>query len=313
MNQVFVGIDVSKARLDCACTDGRELSEPNDQRGVGTVLAWCRELEPTCVVVEATGGFEIAAVTELAAAGVPVAVVNPRQARKFAEATGRLAKTDRIDAQVLAAFGAAVKPDIRPLKSADTQRLEAVVTRRSQLVDMIVAEENRLPSVRNQAIRKDIEKHVRWLKKRLLKVDDDMQNMIRASDVWREKDDLLQSVPGIGPQTSARLLASLPELGTLSGKQIAALAGVAPFNRDSGTLKGKRTCWGGRASVRTSIYMAALVAARHNPIIREFYKRLRDRGKTAKQALTACMRKLLVITNAMLKSGQPWRPDAQSA
>jgi len=305
----FIGVDVSKARLDCATESGEATSHPNDREGIELVVSWCKKLPPSCIVVEATGGFEIPLVSELAAADLPVVVVNPRQVRDFAKATGRLAKTDQLDAAVLAAFGAAVKPARRPLKEEENYLLEALVTRRRQLLDMVVAEENRLRGTRSQRVRKDIEKHLRWLKKRLLDVDSDMRDMIRASDVWRERDELLQTVPGIGPATSARLLASLPELGTLDRKQIAALAGVAPFNRDSGTLRGTRTCWGGRATVRTALYMAALVASRHNPAIREFYNRLVTRGKAPKSALVACMRKLLVTVNAMLRNRQPWSAE----
>jgi transposase len=303
---VCVGIDVSKARLDCALSPGESSSWPNDAAGIESAVAWIAMSAPQCVVLEATGGLEIPLVGGLAAGELPVVVVNPRQVRDFAKATGRLAKTDKIDAQVLAAFGVAVRPAIRPLKDDATAALEAMVTRRRQIIDMITAEKNRLRATRSMRVRKDIEKHVRWLKKRLLDVDGDMRDMIHASDIWRERDCLLRSVPGIGPMTSARLIASLPELGDLNSKEIAALAGVAPFNRDSGTLRGRRTCWGGRANVRAALYMAALVGSRHNPLIKAFYQRLVSNGKAPKVALTACMRKLLVIINAMARDQKHW-------
>ncbi len=242
----------------------------------------------------------------LAAAGLPVVVINPRQVRDFAKATGRLAKTDAIDAQVLAQFAEAVRPTVRPMPDAHTQALAALMTRRRQVLDMLTAETNRLGSAPRR-IRREIQTHIRWLERQVAKLDDELRQAIHSSPVWREKDDLLQSMPGVGPVLATTLLASVPELGTLNRRQIAALVGVAPVNRDSGTLRGKRMVWGGRAAVRAVLYMGALVAARHNPVLKAFYQRLRQAGKTSKVALTACMRKLLTMLNAMLKHRTPWR------
>ena len=248
----------------------------------------------------------------LAAAGIAVAVVNPRQVREFARATGRLAKTDRLDAQVLARFGEAVKPPVRPLKDEQAQALEALVMRRSQLVAMLTAEKNRRANAA-RVIRRSIDEHIRWLEKRLSGFDDELSDLIRATPIWRERDQLLRSVPGVGIVPSVTLLAHLPELGTLTRKQVAALAGLAPFNRDSGTLRGSRCIWGGRAQVRRVLYMATVAAVRANPNIRSFYTALRLRGKHPKPALTACMRKLLVILNAVLRTNTPWQTPTPAA
>lgn len=264
------------------------------------------------MVLEATGGLEIPLTGILAAASVPVVVVNPRQVRDFAKATGQLAKTDAIDAQVLARFAEAIRPEPRPLPDEQTQALAALVTRRHQLLDMLIAEKHRLASAR-PAIRKNLRAHITWLERAGHQTDTDLAEAIRQSPVWREKDELLRSVPGIGPVLTTTLLATLPELGTLTHKQIAALVGVAPLNRDSGTLRGRRTIWGGRAQVRAVLYMAALVATRFNPVIRAFYRRLCAAGKVKKVALVACMRKLLTIVNAMLKHRSPWREAIDSA
>ena len=245
----------------------------------------------------------------LTAASLPVAVVNPRQVRDFAKATGRLAKTDALDAQVLAHFAEAVRPEVRPLPDSETQELHSLTTRRNQVVAMLVAEKNRLGRA-NRAVRPRIQSHIQWLEQELSGLDDDLQKTLRRSPVWREKDDLLRSVPGVGQQLSLTLLSHLPELGTLDRKEIAALVGVAPMNRDSGTMRGRRTVSGGRARVRAVLYMGALVASRHNPGIRSFYQRLLASGKAKKLAITACMRKLLTILNAMAKSGQHWNPHA---
>jgi len=244
----------------------------------------------------------------LAAAGVPVVVVNPRQVRDFAKATGRLAKTDALDAQTLAHFAEVMRPALRPLPDEQTQALAAILARRRQLVEMLTAEKNRL-SAASKPVRKSLRTHIAWLERALSHTDSDLAHAIRESPVWREKEELLRSTPGVGPVMTTTLLANLPELGTLTGKQIAALAGVAPLNRDSGTMRGKRMVWGGRAQVRAVLYMAALVAARFNPIIRAFYQRLCAAGKAKKVALTACMRKLLIILNAMLKHRIPWRTE----
>ena len=260
------------------------------------------------MVLEATGGLEVPLASALAAAALPVAVVNPRQVRDFAKATGRLAKTDALDAQVLAHFAEAVRPAIRQLRDADTQELNAMTTRRNQVMTMLVAERNRLGRAL-PAVPASIQAHIAWLEQELKDLDDGLRQTLRRSPAWREKDDLLPSVPGVGEQLSVSLLAYLPELGTLNRKQIAALVGVAPINRDSGTMRGRRGVWGGRARVRMVLYMGALVASRHNPVIRQFYQRLLAAGKSKKVALTACMRKLLVILNGMVKSGQRWNPQ----
>ena len=262
-------------------------------------------LHPTLIVLEATGGYELRAAAALAATGLPVAVVNPRQVRSFARSIGQLAKTDRIDARVVARFAQAVQPEPRPLPDDDTRALEALITRRRQLVGMITAEKTRLDTA-PPITRKQIKAHIGWLQRQLAKVEGDSDGMIRRSPIFRAKDDLLQSVPGIGDATSRTLLALFPELGSVTEKEAAALAGVAPINRDSGTMRGRRMVSGGRARVRTALYMAALVGTRHNPILKAFYARLRAAGKPAKVALVACMRKLLIIVNAMVRDGRAW-------
>jgi transposase len=308
---VFVGIDVSKAQLDIALRPGEIYSLPNNEGGFAQVLAQLKAVSPTLVVLEATGGLEVPLTGALAAARLPVVVVNPRQVRDFAKATGQLAKTDAIDAQVLARFAEAIRPAPRPLPDEQTQALAALVTRRQQLIDMLIAEKNRLASAR-PSIRKNLRAHIAWLERAVQQADTDLAEAIRQSPLWREKDELLRSVPGIGPVLTTTLLANLPELGTLTQKQIAALVGVAPLNRDSGTLRGRRTVWGGRAHVRTVLYMAAIVATRFNPVIRAFYHRLCAVGKAKKVALVACMRKLLIIVNAMLKHRSSWNPTLVS-
>lgn len=310
--QVFVGIDVSKAQLDMALRPEGRFSASNDETGYTQILERLKGVSPTLVVLEATGGLEMPITGILAAAGMPVVVVNPRQVRDFAKATGRLAKTDALDAQILAYFAEVLRPEPRPLPDEQTQALAALLARRRQLVEMLTAEKNRLSSA-HKPVRKSLRTHIAWLERELSHTDRDLAHAIRESPVWREKDDLLRSVPGIGPVVTSTLLANLPELGTLTGKQIAALVGVAPLNRDSGTLRGKRTVWGGRAQVRAALYMAAIVAARFNPVIRAFYQRLCAAGKAKKVALVACMRKLLTIVNAMLKHRTPWRQGMDSA
>jgi transposase len=304
--QVFVGSDVSKAQLDLAFRPEGRCSVPNDEAGWAQILERLRAVLPTLVVLEATGGLEIPRTGLLAAAGVPVVVINPRQVRDFAKATGRLAQTDALDADTLAHFAEVMRPELRPLPDEQTQALAAIVARRRQLVEMLTAEKNRL-SAAPKPVRKSLRMHITWLERELAHTDRDLAHAIRESPVWREKEELLRSTPGVGPVMTTTLLANLPELGTLTGKQIAALAGVAPLNRDSGTLRGKRTVWGGRAQIRATLYMAALVAARFNPVIRAFYQRLCAAGKAKQVALTACMRKLLIILNAMLKHRTPWR------
>ena len=304
----FVGIDVSKAQLDVAVRPDGRFAVSNDDAGIAQVIERLSAGPPTLVVVEATGGFEMPLAGALAAAGFPVVVVNPRQVRDFAKATGRLAKTDALDAQTLAHFAEVMRPELRPLPDEQTQALAAILARRRQLVEMLTAEKNRLGSAR-KPVRKSLRTHIAWLEQELSHTDSDLAQAIRESPVWREKDDLLRSTPGVGPVLTTTLLADLPELGTLTGKQIAALVGVAPLNRDSGTLRGKRTVWDGRAPIRAALYMAALVASRFNPVIRAFYQRLCMAGKAKKVALTACMRKLLIILNAMLKHRTPWRTE----
>ncbi|MGH7360397.1 MAG: IS110 family transposase [Candidatus Methylomirabilales bacterium] len=305
---VYVGIDVAKATLDVAVhPTAARWTVAHTEREVAALPTRLAALAPALVVLEATGGLERPLVGALAAAGLPVVVVNPRQIRDFAKATGILAKTDALDAAVLAHFAAAVRPTPRPLPDAATQTLAALVTRRRQLVEMLTAERNRLGSA-PRALRAEIQAHITWLKRRLGRLDEDLNQAIRTSPAWRVQDDLLQSVPGVGPVLSRTLLASLPELGTLHRRAIAALVGVAPLNRDSGTCRGRRRVWGGRAAVRAVLYMGALVAVRHNPVLRAFYQRLRAVGKLPKVALTACMRKLLTILNAMLRQQQPWNP-----
>ena len=307
----FVGIDVSKAQLDVAVRPtGKRWVLPYDETGIEGLIPQIVDLEPALVLLEATGGLELPLVAALAAAALPVVVVNPRQVRDFAKATGTLAKTDTLDAGVLAHFADAVRPEVRPLKDAETQVLNSLTARRHQVMTMLVSEKNRLGTA-SGAVSPRIEAHIAWLEQELSDLDKGLRQTLRQSPVWREKDDLLRTVPGVGPQLSLTLLAHLPELGTLDRKQIAALVGVAPYNRDSGTRRGKRAVWGGRSRVRAVLYMGALVASRHNPAIRDFYQRLLAAGKPKKVALVASMRKLLVTLNAMLKHGYPWRDMTQ--
>jgi transposase len=308
-HEIFAGIDVSKARLDGACRGGGgAFAAPNDPAGIAAVVARMVALTPALVVVEATGGLEAPLAAALAAAGVPVAVINPRQARDFAKATGRLAKTDAIDAAILAHFAEAIRPEARPLPDADTRRLDALVSRRRQLVEMGTAEQNRLTATADAAVKADIEAHLAYLRGRLDGVDKELQAAIEASPAWKAKDDLLRGVPGVGPVVARTLMAALPELGTLSRKKIAALAGLAPMSRDSGTVHGRRGIAGGRGAVRSTLYMAALTAVRYNPVIRPFYQRMLAAGKPTKVAQVAVMRKLLTILNAMVHDARPWDP-----
>ena len=302
----FVGIDVSKAQLDVAIRPGSErLSVANSDAGIAELKKRLCELEPELIVLEATGGYQSAAVLGLGLAKLTVAVVNPRQVRDFAKAMGRLAKTDLLDAEVLALFAERIRPEPRALPDEDALLLDALVTRRRQLVEMTVAERNRL-AVCHRSQRPHIVAHLSYLKRELKELERDIEARMRESPLWREKDDLLRSVPGVGRITSATLMAELPELGKLNRKQIAALVGLAPLNRDSGTLHGKRTIWGGRAAIRAVLYMATLSAIKTNPPLRAFYERLCSTGKAKKVAITACMRKLLTILNAMARAQQPW-------
>ena len=304
----YVGIDVAKAHLDVAVRpDDKQWRVVNDEEGIGTLVSRLEELGPALIVLEATGGLELAVTAALAAAELPVVVVNPRQVRDFARAAGRLAKTDRLDAQMIAGFGEAIKPTLRSLPDAQTQALADQLARRRQVVAMLTAEKNRLHTAR-PPLRQEISRHISWLQKSLKRLDTDLGDALRHSPLWRERDDLLQSVPGVGPVVSLTLLAELPELGTLDRWQIASLVGVAPLNRDSGTFRGQRTIWGGRPRVRAALYMGTLAATRFNPVIKAFYHRLLAAGKPTKVALTACMRKLLTILNCMLKRRTHWAP-----
>lgn len=305
----FIGIDVAKSTFEIAIRpEAPGWTCPNDEAGICQAATQLQALGPTLVVLEATGGLQAPLVGALVQAGLPVVVVNPRQAREFARATGRLAKTDRVDALVLARFGEALRPTPRPVKDAQALELSALLSRRRQLVEMLTAEQNRLPTA-SKRVRKDIQAHLVWLRKRLQEVDRDLDALLRASPVWRTQEELLRSVPGVGPVLARTLLGELPELGQLDRRSIAALAGVAPFNRDSGRLRGTRHVWGGRAELRSVLYMATVVAVRWNPVIRAFYERLRQAGKPFKVALIACMRKLLTILNAIVRHGTPWSPS----
>ena len=294
-NPLFVGVDVAKERLDVVVRpSGEHWSVANDEGGVAALLVRLRPLGPALIVCEATSGFERLAIGTLAAAGLPVVVANPRQVRDFARATGQLAKTDQLDAGILALFAERVRPTPRPLPDAAAQLLDAVLTRRRQLLEMLTAEKNRL-GFAPKPLHRGIQQHIQWLERQVDNVTGELATLVEASPVWRTKDDLLQSVPGVGPIVSYTLLGELPELGTLSHKQVAALAGVAPLARDSGTLRGKRMIWGGRASVRTALFMAAMCGRRWNPALKVFYDRLIAAGKPKKVALIACARKLLTI------------------
>jgi transposase len=305
--QYFVGMDVAKAQLDIALRPtGDRWTVTNDATGLAALVVRLQAVQPTLIVLEATGGYHRAVVAALAAAALPLVVVNPRQVRDFAKATGRLAKTDVLAAGAVAHFAEAVRPVPRPLPDAQTEELRALLARRRQRIAMRPAAQNRLENAPHR-LRPDIEAHITWLTQRVATLDDDVDTTLRASPVWREREPLSRSVPGIGPVCARTLVLDLPELGTLSRQRIAALVGVAPFNRDSGTLRGTRTTWGGRAHVRATLYMSALVAVRYNPVLKAFYQRLCTAGKAKKVALTAGMRKLLTILNAMVKHRQPWQ------
>lgn len=304
-----VGVDVSKDRLDVhVLPQGEAFALPNDPHGVADLCARLQPLRPALVVLEATGGLEHLAAAALAAAAIPVAVINPRQARAFAEALGRLAKTDAIDAATLALFAQRVRPAARPLPDAQAREFEALLQRRRQLLEMRAAEQHRLGSATAARVRASLQAHLAWLDEQLGQAEKDLAAAVEASPVWRARDELLQSIKGIGPAVSRTLLAELPELGTLTRQQIAALAGLAPRNRDSGRRVGQRSIGGGRAGVRSALYMAALSAARFNPALRAFAERLRAAGKAVKVRLVAVARKLLTIANAVLRDGKPWQP-----
>lgn len=303
--RVFSGIDVSKERLDIALSDGRQWSCANREGDFQELIEKLRDVAVALIVLEASGGYEGSVVASLCAAGLPVVVVNARQVRDFAKACGRLAKTDRIDAMVLAQFAQKIQPELRPLKDEQTRALEALLQRRRQIIGMLTAERQRL-SIAAVNVRTDIREHINFLVKRLKEVDRDLDEQIRNTPLWREREELFKPVRGIGPQTLRTLCASLPELGQLNRRKIAALVGVAPYNCDSGTFSGQRRCWGGRADVRTALYMATVSAVRFNPVIRAFYQRLVQAGKAKKLALTACMRKLVTILNAMVRNRTQW-------
>jgi len=302
----FVGIDISKSHVDIGTyPQAHEQRFDNTEAGITLAVKALLKLSPTLIVVEATGGYETPLVAAIAISGMSIAVINPRQGRDFAKAIGVLAKTDRVDAHVLARFAQAVRPEARPQPSAETIGLAALLTRRRQIIEMITAENNRL-HMAVPLVAKEIRKHVAWLEKCLKATDGDLDDMVRQSAAWQHKVELMSSVPGMGRVTAIALLAQLPELGGLGTREISGLVGVCPYSRDSGPMRGRRTIWGGRSAVRAALYMAALVGSRHNPILKAFYQRLVASGKPKKVALVACMRKLLVILNAMMKHDQAW-------
>ena len=305
--ELFVGVDVGKAKNDVHVHGLENESQfHNDAEGIRELVGTLQQLSPMLIVAEATGGYERLMVAHLSAAGLPIAVVNPTRVRRFADSLGQLAKTDKIDARTIAHFASVVRPPVRTLKSEEEEYLGELLDRRCQIINMQTAEKNRLHTSRGQ-IRDDIQEHVDWLTSKQKELDKEIARLIRSNQEWSEKEALLRTVPGVGPVTAATLLADLPELGTLSRQKIAALAGVAPFNKDSGSKRGKRRIFGGRSAVRRTLYMAALSCTRFNPVIKRFYDSLLDRGKEKKVALTACMRKLLVILNAMVREQEAWR------
>jgi transposase len=307
-SSTYVGIDVSKAQLDVAVDEpSASWHVANDDRGISELVEKLKSLHPALIVLESTGGLECAALAELCAAGLPVARINPSRAREFAKSLGQQAKTDRLDASLLARFAAMIRPPVTPLPSEEAQHLAALVARRRQVIEMLTAERNRLETTR-LGLRPRLETHITWLQAELEAITQDIRDFIQGNPVWQDKDSLLRSVPGVGPVLSCTLLAELPELGTLDRKKIAALVGVAPFNHDSGRQRGKRWIKGGRTAVRNVLYMATLACTRFNPTIRTFYQALVERGKNKKLALVACMRKLLVILNAIVRTHQPWQP-----
>jgi transposase len=307
--RLFVGLDVAKHRLDLHVRPTDEtFSCATDEAGLAALVQRVQSLAPTLVVLEATGSYEVPVGAALASAGIPVAVVNPRQIRDFARATGQLAKTDALDARAIALFAEAIQPAARPLATEQAQLLSALVARRRQLVEMVGAESNRRQQARDRRLQRQLDEHLKWLHKALEKLEADLHDTLRSSPVWRERENLLTSVPGIGSTTASALIADLPELGHLDRRRIAALAGLAPMNRDSGTLRGRRMICGGRPTVRRALYMATVAAIRFNPTIATFYRRLVAAGRPPKVALTAAMRKLLTILNAVLRDQRPWQP-----
>jgi transposase len=308
--ELFIGIDISKGALDgAALPAGLTFAEPNDADGIATVLALLQPLRPTLIVMEATGGLELPLASALAGAGLAVAVVNPRQARDFARATGQLAKNDRIDAACLARFACAIRPQARPLPDAEVRLLQALMSRRRQLLEMRAMEQNRLGSCATAAVQASLREHIRWLTERVEQTDKEVEQAMANSPAWLAKEDLLLSIKGLGPVSCRTLLSALPELGTLSNKQAAALAGLAPFADDSGKRRGPRRIQGGRSAVRNTLYMAALSAGRYNPALKAFKDKLVRAGKKAKVVLVAVARKLVVLANAVLRTGRRWDPD----
>jgi transposase len=309
--EVFVGIDISKQSLDVhIAPPGHSLKVDYDDAGVGKLVERIEAAKPTLVVMEATGGYEARLASELAAKGLPVAVINPRQARDYAKATGQLAKTDRVDAIVLCGFARAIRPQVRPLKDEDTEELDALVSRRRQLVEMRVQERLRMAATVSKKIRKGINDHILWIDQCIGQVDSELKDRLRRSDIWRSKVQLLESIPGVGAVTTTTLLAKCPELGTLNRRQIAKLVGLAPMANDSGQHRGRRHVWGGRAEIRSVLYMATVTAIRCNPTIRAFAERLKLLHKPPKVVIVACMRKLLTIMNVMIKTRTAWNPSA---
>jgi transposase len=306
MDKQFIGIDVSKGKLDVAIRPAQQsFILSNDEEGFAEIIKRLKDIEVELIVLEATGGLQIPVVSALMEKGFPVTVVNPRQVRDFAKAMGILAKTDRLDANVIASFGERIRPEVRKMKDEEHQLLSALMVRRRQLVGMITQEKNRL-GVAQRHVKKSIEKTIELLQKQLKEIDDELEKEIKNSPIWREKDELLRSMPGVGPVLSKTILFELPELGTLNRQEVAALAGVAPFNYESGKYNGKRIIWGGRARLRAVLYMSAIAAIRCNPKFRNFYQKLRGSGKKPKQAIVACMRKMITTLNAMMKSNTKW-------
>jgi transposase len=306
--EIFIGIDISKTQMDVAVWDNEETWEfENEAAGWQEMVEIAKELKPSLIVVEASGGIEQRVVAELYLEELPIAIVNPTRVRNFARSTGQLAKTDKLDARLIAHFAQAVRPKVRPLRTAEQEHLNALVTRRRQVVQILTAEKNRR-STTHSTLRNRLQQHIEWLNAELEGLDEEIEQYIQESPSWRKNAALLRSVPGVGPVTASTLLAALPELGTRNRQQIAALVGVAPLNKDSGKMRGKRRVFGGRAPVRRALYMATLVATRVNPVIRSFYEHLLAQGKEKKVALTACMRKLLVILNSMIRNQQTWSP-----
>jgi transposase len=308
----FIGIDICKQSLEVAVHDrDYQFRCPNKASAYGELTAELISLEPALIVVEATGGLEQPVLAALHASGLPVVAVNPRQVRDFAKALGQLAKTDRLDARVLAHFAAAIKPPLRPIKSQDDQELDALAGRRAQLIEILTQEKNRRAAAATDTVREEISGHIDWLEDRIAELDQQLKALVQSSAVWQSKAEIMLSVPGVGQVACFSLIADLPELGTLNRQQISKLVGVAPLNRDSGKYRGCRHIYGGRARLRSALYMAALTATRYNPIIKEFYQRLRAKQKPFKVALIACIRKLLTILNVMLRDGVCWQTNVK--